>query len=149
MEDHKRGLPHNVIGHISMDKFTDVSDFLLVYLLLHITNVNTIIRVTAMIVIARSPKNNMYIVKIKLFSIISLTSFIRRQTTSAYSHFLYGQLYNFFDKIAIYFVKKFSSFFDKNNLPILKLISLIYYINHFYLIYSLSYASKLQINCLK
>lgn len=59
MEDHKRGLPHNVIRHIAINKFTDVSDFLLVYLLLHITNVSTIIKVTAMIVIARSPKNNM------------------------------------------------------------------------------------------
>ena len=58
MGNHKRGLPFNVIRHISTGKFTDVS-VLLVYLLLHIINVKTIIKVTAMIVITSSPKYNM------------------------------------------------------------------------------------------
>ena len=66
-----------------------------------------------MIVIPSSEWNSMYIISSKYVSIIRLTSFMWRQTTSAYSHFLYYTVYNIYMFFAIEFAKFISYIYSK------------------------------------
>ena len=84
MRNHKRGLPFVVLKTHLTGKFTDV--FFIGYCcLLNIMQI-AIIKVSTMIVNPINEYNNMYKIAIRVFSIISLTSFMEA-TTSACSHF--------------------------------------------------------------
>ena len=105
----------SVLTHLTGEKL-QMCLFFYWFLLLPNKTTSIIMVVRVMIVIPISEKNNMYIIDNKYsVAIISLTSFWR-QTTSAYSHFLWYVLYN----IYLYISRK-----------ILKFLLLFHFLNSF------------------
>ena len=73
------------------------------YFCLLIITTNVMIKANVMIVTPINEKYNMYIVNISAcISTIRLTSSCRRQTTSAYSHFLCQSFYNIIFTLSIF-----------------------------------------------
>ena len=96
-------LENDIKTHQTRQSFTDV--FFVGYFCLLIITTKAIIKANVMIVTPIKEKNNMYIVVINAcISTIRLTSSCRRQTTSAYSHFLCQSFYNMIFTLSIFFI---------------------------------------------
>ena len=95
-------LENDIKTHQTRQSFTDVFFY---YFCLLIITTNVIIKANVMIVTPINEKYNMYIVNISAcISTIRLTSSCRRQTTSAYSHFLCQSFYNIIFTLSISFI---------------------------------------------
>ena len=110
------------------------------YFCLLIITTNVIIKANVMIVTPINEKYNMYIVNISAcISTIRLTSSCRRQTTSAYSHFLCQSFYNIIFTLSISFIFKFRDFFTFSRKTLIVSRFLVYfYIKNLFFIFQSS-----------